>query len=158
VNNRLKNVKPWTGPLPPPQTSPLQTLGDALAKAKVVNRRKSDSRNDILNRHQRLGLSEKSSGRAKLLQTPTSNSAKTSPRVDQMSRLRVPESVVTATAGRASSPVAIMADSNAEKGQAQSTVFSNSKSGLPGVIKDGLIVGFFPRRSPPGGYSARVKV
>jgi hypothetical protein len=32
-----------------------------------------------------------------------------------------------------------MADSNAEKGQAQSTVFSNLKSGLPGVVKDRLI-------------------
>jgi hypothetical protein len=32
-----------------------------------------------------------------------------------------------------------MADSNTEKGQAQSMVFSNSKSSLPGVVKDRLI-------------------
>jgi hypothetical protein len=36
ISNRRKNGKSWSGPLPPPCNSPLRTLGDAMAKAKVI--------------------------------------------------------------------------------------------------------------------------
>jgi hypothetical protein len=41
INNRRNIGKPWCGPLPPPRESPLRTLGDALANAKVQIRRKA---------------------------------------------------------------------------------------------------------------------
>jgi hypothetical protein len=63
ITNRRKNGKPWTGPLPPPRNSPLRTLGDAMAKARVVKRRNSASISAIHDRQRGLGLLEGSSVR-----------------------------------------------------------------------------------------------
>jgi hypothetical protein len=43
VNNQRNKCRPWCGPLPPPRQSPLRTLGDALANAKIEKRRCSSS-------------------------------------------------------------------------------------------------------------------
>jgi hypothetical protein len=43
VNNQRNKGRPWCGPLPPPRQSPLRTLGDALANAKIEKRRCSSS-------------------------------------------------------------------------------------------------------------------
>jgi hypothetical protein len=40
VANRQKKIKPWSGLLPPLRQSPLRTLGDAMAKAKVTPSKK----------------------------------------------------------------------------------------------------------------------
>jgi hypothetical protein len=40
VANHQKKIKPWSGPLPPSRQSPLRTLGDAMAKAKVTPSKK----------------------------------------------------------------------------------------------------------------------
>jgi hypothetical protein len=34
-------VEPWNGPLPPPRQSPLRTIGDAIANAKVETKKKT---------------------------------------------------------------------------------------------------------------------
>jgi hypothetical protein len=39
VTNRRSKMKPWSGPLPPPRHSPLQTLGDAMANAKIESKK-----------------------------------------------------------------------------------------------------------------------
>jgi hypothetical protein len=40
IANRQIKIKPWSGPLPPLRQMPLQTLGDAMAKAKVTPKKK----------------------------------------------------------------------------------------------------------------------
>jgi hypothetical protein len=41
VTVRRKKGKPWRGHLPPPRQSPRRMLGDVLANAKILDRRKS---------------------------------------------------------------------------------------------------------------------
>jgi hypothetical protein len=43
VANRRNKAKLWRGPLPPPRQSPLRTLGDAMAKAKIAPKKKLSS-------------------------------------------------------------------------------------------------------------------
>jgi hypothetical protein len=84
VNNRRKQGKPWSGPLPPPRQSPPRTLGDAVAKARVVNYRKDVSMQYMNDRRRGLTLSAKSSARQRHTLSSTVTSARGKPWSDHM--------------------------------------------------------------------------
>jgi hypothetical protein len=90
IINRWNRGKSWTDPLPPPRTSPLRTLGYAIAKAKVLKGQNSGSLTTKHDRHRGLGLSESSSARSRHMPSPVGTSDKTSSRLDQMASSRNP--------------------------------------------------------------------
>jgi hypothetical protein len=145
ITNRRKNGKPWTGPLPPPRKSPLRTLGDALAKARVVKRRSSDNMKAIQDRRHGSVLPECSSVRTRYMPSPTEASAKTSPRLDQMASVRNPavdnkggtdKPATFAAERRSPAPAGSTAK---QSGQAIITESSNSYFEILGEIKAQLI-------------------
>jgi hypothetical protein len=69
VDNRRSKGRPWYGPLPAPRQSPLQTLGDAIADAKVERKSKSGNPQALTDRHRGFPLPQSSS--AHLRRTPT---------------------------------------------------------------------------------------
>jgi hypothetical protein len=149
INNRRNQGKPWTGPLPPPQKSPLRTLGDALANAKVENRRKVANTRVMNVSHRGSVLLESSSVQRRHTLSQMMNEARTTPRLVHMATGAELKGADTGDCGmpaissaqeqRPTSPTVTMATIAQPSGHATAQGNSNSKSSKMGEISGGLI-------------------